>query len=719
MILAVGMLGTTGARAEEHGEDGEQGDAAEAGDDQAGDDQAGDDQAGDDEPACGTVVVARGVPEDPLDSLRAVDVVDRQALVERRPRTVPEALEEGSAAYVQKTNHAGGSPIIRGMVGPQNLILIDGVRLNNSTYRTGPLQYLNTVDSFSLQRIELMRGPGSVLYGSDAIGGVIDLITLDPVRPAEGQTARFTPLGVFRGRTADWERSGRAALSLDTEPFGLIGGASFHVFDDLRAGGDLGVQPWSGYNEVDWDAKVRIGKPGRDRVEVLYQSVRVRDAGRTDKLETNGELRMYEENYRDLVAVTGHLRIDPIRTRVTITPSWQRQLETASKTTFADPPDYEQVAKFSRNRDVVNTVGGTLRLDTRLLARRLDLLYGVEYYHDFVHSEAWSGASEEQLVESTPTYPEGSNYDTFGAYALVTGTPLRTAEWVELVVHGGVRFAAFAAEAPGIEGIGDVTLQNQGGVAAAGVRLRKRGVFNVGIGFDEGFRAPNLMEAARVGDTGSWFHVPNDQLGPERAETIEASGRVHAGPVTIGAVGYFSFLRDYITRVPATHEGQDDVDGTPVVQNVNAGNGRVGGVEGSLWVDTPIWLGAGGDVTWTRGEYDDPTEGWVPLTRIPPLFGGARVRFSPPWRHLFVEVYGLFAGKQDRLSPLDLTDPRIPEDGTPGWFTLNVRAGVRPLDWLQVSVGGANLTNELYKVHGSGVYGPGATAWISVEVFEG
>ena len=681
---------------------------------------AGEDDDGppDEEAGASTVVVASGVQEDPLDALRAVELVDHEQLVERRPRTVPEALSEGTGAFVQKTNHAGGSPIIRGMVGPQNLILIDGVRLNNSTYRSGPLQYLNTVDSFSLERIELMRGPGSVLYGSDAIGGVIGLITRDPIAPDEGQTSRFAPLAILRGETCDLERSGRGALSFDTGDFGLIGGASIHVFDDLRAGGDLGVQPWSGYDETDWDAKVRVGQAGGDRLEILYQGVRVRDAGRADKLETKGQLTVYDENFRDLVYAAGHIRIDPLSTRITITPSWQRQLETRRKISFSDP-EHEDVSKVAWSRDTVHTVGGAVRLDTRLFARRLDLVYGAEYYHDLVRSEAAQGPDEDSLEEATPTYPEGSGYDTFGAYVLATGTPIRTPEWVELVVHGGVRFSAFAARAPGIEGFGDVELHNTGGVAAAGFHLRKRGVFNVGIGFDEGFRAPNLMEAALIGDTGNWFHVPNPDLNSERAESLEASGRFRAGPVSFGAAGYVTFLRDYIVRVPSTHEGQDTVGEAPVVQNANSGRGRVVGTEGSLMVETPIGLAVGGNLAWTRGEYEDLAEGWVPMSRIPPLFGTARVRLARPWRDLFIEAFALFAGAQDRLSPLDVTDPRIPEGGTPGWWTLNLRAGLRPVEWLQISVGGSNLTNQPYKVHGSGVHGPGATAWLALEVLEG
>ncbi len=676
--------------------------------------RAEEDEEDEDSPAS-TVVVASALAEEPFDSLRSVEVLDDEELVRRRPRTVPEALMEVPGAFVQKTNHAGGSPFVRGMTGPQNLILVDGVRVNAGTYRTGPLQYLNTIDAFSLQRIELLRGPGSVLYGSDAVGGVFDLITRDPVPPEPGATGRFAPQLALRTCTADWERSGRAGVSVATPGFGLVGGVTGRVFDDLRGGGDVGDQIFTGYSEVDWDAKLRFGDPGGDRLEVLYQGVRVRDAGRTDKLESRGVLTMYDENYRDLVYLRGKLRIPSLSTRVTITPSYQRQVETRRQIQFEDEA-YEQTSWVVRNHDVVHTVGGSMQFDTRLLARRLDIVYGARFYRDSVVSEASEGTSDATLAEASPGYPEGSGYATSGLFALVTGTPLRTDRWVELVAYGGAQLATFSAWAPGIDDVGDVDFHNLGGAAAAGVHLRQRGKFNVGLGYNQGLRAPNLNEAALVGSTGQWFHVPNPDLGPERSDTFEFIGRFRAGPVTFGAAAYASLLRDYIVRVSTTYQGDDTYLEQPVVHNTNQGRGQIFGTEGRIDVQLPAHFTVGGDLTFTWGRYEDEELGWVPISRIPPVFGTARVRFAPPWQDLFVDLFVQAAGLQDRLSPLDETDARISDGGTPGWWTLNLRAGFRPHRNIHVSVGAANLADAAYKYHGSGVHSPGRSVWLAIEV---
>jgi outer membrane cobalamin receptor len=90
-------------------------------------------------------------------------------------RTTPEALVGSSGVFVQKTNHGGGSAFIRGLTGNQTLLMLDGVRINNATFRYGPNQYLNNIDLYTIDQIEVSKGTGSVEYGSDAIGGVIHL----------------------------------------------------------------------------------------------------------------------------------------------------------------------------------------------------------------------------------------------------------------------------------------------------------------------------------------------------------------------------------------------------------------------------------------------------------------------------------------------------------------------------------------------------------------
>jgi len=132
-----------------------------------------------------------------------VNVQDARELIENRQvRTLAEALRELPGVMVQKTGHGQGSPYIRGFTGLRTLFLIDGIRLNNSTFREGPNQYWNTVDPFSVQRLELVKGPSSALYGSDAIGGTVNAISRD-YDDLDGQATRgrIVVRGILRRET--------------------------------------------------------------------------------------------------------------------------------------------------------------------------------------------------------------------------------------------------------------------------------------------------------------------------------------------------------------------------------------------------------------------------------------------------------------------------------------------------------------------------------------
>ncbi|MCD8535441.1 MAG: Plug domain-containing protein, partial [Verrucomicrobia bacterium] len=112
-----------------------------------------------------------------IDSMHSMAVIDQKELRDQGFRTLPNALSQTPGVSVQETTQGHGSPYIRGFTGRQNLLLVDGVRMNNSTYRSGPVQYWNTVDAFAMERMELVKSHGSVIYGSDALGGTMQVLS--------------------------------------------------------------------------------------------------------------------------------------------------------------------------------------------------------------------------------------------------------------------------------------------------------------------------------------------------------------------------------------------------------------------------------------------------------------------------------------------------------------------------------------------------------------
>jgi hemoglobin/transferrin/lactoferrin receptor protein len=666
----------------------------------------------------GIVVTAKRGAEDAFTSDRSVSIVDNQSMKERSPRTTPEALWDSPGAYVQETNYGGGSPIVRGLIGPQVLIMVDGVRLNNSTYRTGPVQYLNLLDPFAIDRIELLRGPGSVLYGSDAMGGVIQVF---PIGPRDLRNPdRLGGGGTIGGRysSADYGRAGHAHADFGYGPFAMLGGGSYSESDDLIGGRDLGEQVYTGHE--------RWSGIGRSELQFKhwgfsagYLFNEIVDAGRTDKYFDKGSLSLYDN--RDQL-VYGKLRgeFDPIYTQALLTLSYQDFFERKDGLSFEE----DLVTELGTTRDEVTavTLGADLQFSTAVLDERLRFLYGGMWYSDQVNALREKRADPYAKFEETEdkAYPDGSTYDNYGAFAMAEGDPVRTSSGHIFRLGAGYRFHGMRGFAPEEGDLPEVDFDYQGGVAQASLQYLYQTQANVAVTYSQGFRAPNLQEAVQLGDTGKFFHIPNDELEPETADTIELVTRGRIWRFEIGAAGYMTYLHDLINREEATWRGETEIDEKPVMQNVNGGEGTLWGLEPQLLVDLGAGFSLAGHVTYTWGEEDRLDETTEPLTRIPPLFGQGKLRYDTRefanW-YGFFEVYGRGAGRQERLSPEDIADSRIPEDGTPEWLTWNLRTGLVAYEMMRLGLSVENLTNVEYKYHASGVYAPGTNAALTAELF--
>ena len=210
-----------------------------------------------------------------FDGAQAVSVLNKQKLSFLAPMSMPDALITVPGVWMQKTNHGGGSPFIRGLTGYQTLLLIDGIRFNNTTFRSGPNQYLNTIDPLMTDRIEVVRGQGSVQYGSDAIGGVVQVMS---------HTPRFSPGGVSwdgyvygKYLSEDMEKTGRFSLDVGMENTAISVGFTSKNLGDIVAGGRIGKLNSTGYNEYSMGFQI-IAK--NQRQSFVYNGISASFTGR-------------------------------------------------------------------------------------------------------------------------------------------------------------------------------------------------------------------------------------------------------------------------------------------------------------------------------------------------------------------------------------------------------------------------------------------------------
>ncbi|MDA8260403.1 MAG: TonB-dependent receptor plug domain-containing protein, partial [Betaproteobacteria bacterium] len=255
--------------------------------------------AADNAPIPEMVVTAARVEREVFDTPQAVTVLDDLAVQQSNAGTTPDILSGAEGVLIQKTNPGGGSPFIRGLTGKQVLIMVDGVRVNNAYYRFGPHQYLNTLDPNLIERIEVVRGPTSVLYGSDALGGVINVITrkrtdFSSARGAEG-------LAVLHGASADGSLAGRLQVEGNFNQLGYLGGISGKRFNSLEGGGDVGEQKPTAYDELDGDLKLNYRLIGGGELILAHQISRQFDVPKTSEATLGDKLKFnYEPQLRSL-----------------------------------------------------------------------------------------------------------------------------------------------------------------------------------------------------------------------------------------------------------------------------------------------------------------------------------------------------------------------------------------------------------------------------------
>ena len=235
------------------------------------------------------VVSATRTNRSASDTAYSTATIDADFIRETSRRTLPEALQYTPGVFVQKTAHGHGSPIIRGFTGRQNLLLVDGVRLNNSSWRSGAVQYWNTVDALSLDRLELIKNQGSVLYGSDAIGGTLNALTKssDFKNRAEGQ--------FYQAGSASYEFRANGQGShigrLETETgiggkFGVMLGLSAKDFGDIEDS-SVGRMRGTGYPEQDLDLRADWAVMPDSTLTFYHSQVNQDDVSRWHRTRNN------------------------------------------------------------------------------------------------------------------------------------------------------------------------------------------------------------------------------------------------------------------------------------------------------------------------------------------------------------------------------------------------------------------------------------------------
>lgn len=682
-----------------------------------------------DTPLTETIITAPRAAETVTSTPAKHVIVSGEELVETGERSLPQMIGRATGVWVQETNLGGGAPTIGGLMGNQVLIVVDGVRMNDSTTRFGPNQSLNTIDPFIVDRVEVIRGAHSLLYGSDAIGGVLLIWTKSraPLSRAGGsgedEPKSWSVGADVISNTATGPR-GSLNASFATKDHGLLAIGSIYDFGDLRTADGMDVAN-TGYNGGDlfgaWEWAVGEGQTIRTTGRVHRDFC----VPRTDRMnpgygqtEAAFESWYYTLQDRRVAQVTyddqkGASWFDRFQTRLSFrTYEENRQRQETGSTTLREESDN------------VQTVG--LGADwSKALGEGNILTWGIDAENDDVDSNRTDTDTTTGVV--TPkngAFAPGARYTSLGAF--VQDEVLSFDPWFLTL---GLRYSyydfSFDDRVTGdkIDGDFDSFI---GSVQAA----RHLGDdYLITAGLSQGFRAPNLDDLANDASFGGGTEIGNPDLDPESSLTAELTFAAEKELWGVTAGAYYTRIDDYIGRV-LIDNGDPNQTGDEVYLRENTGEADIWGLEGTFRIKltsraSPYSMV--NRIAYAHGQqFDpavDPTTGEqplydVPFRRIPPLHGRSGLRWDrrkPNLAFNWAEMYVLWAAAQERLHPGDISDPRIDPDGTAGWATLNCAVGgplaTRHARW---SVGVYNLFDQSYRVHGSGFDAPGRALVVSL-----
>ncbi len=694
------------------------------------------------------VVSASRVPEARSTVAQQVIVITPREIRRIPASTSADVLEATGAVSVQKSQAGGGSPVLRGFEANRVLLVVDGVRMNNLIYRGGHLQNIITVDHAVLDRVEVLFGPAGTVYGSDALGGVIHLMTRDPVLSAD--TPRMSVRAQTRYASANRERSAHVdagwssrrlgtLTSLTVSRFGnLRGGANRNPFYDGRYGDrplyvkridgidslvtnpDPADQVPSGYRQIDLMQKVDFRPdPGRrHRLNVQFSTTG--DIPRYDRLTNpSGDGLAYAEWHygpQQRLMAAYDLVVEPAT----------RGSRFHSLISFQDVHESRHTRRY-RSDDLTQRtehvrVFGLLAEGQRTF-RRHTFRTGLDLRYDGLTSTARSEDIATGVSSPLDTrYPDGdNNMVNVAAFAMH-----RWQASPSLVLNEGFRLgyggltSTFSDTAFYPFPFRRARQRHAVYSGSAGLVHRVAESLRWSLLLSTGFRVPNVDDLAKVFDSApGTVIVPNDELGPEYTFTAEVGAEAGTGSRVHGTfTAYRTWLLNAIVTSPFPLGGADSIlyDGVPslVLANRNERKACIHGFSATLRIPAGPNLRMEFGVHYTHGRVETDS-GRIPLDHIPPLLARAAVDVTVA--RLDVRLTAGYNGWK-RLAEYgpggeDNAAYATPE-GMPAWILFGIQAGYPLGRRLHVRAGVDNILDTQYRVFASGINGPGRNFYIAL-----
>jgi hemoglobin/transferrin/lactoferrin receptor protein len=512
------------------------------------------------------------------------------------------------------------------------------------------------------------------------------------------------------------------SISRIKDNLGLSAGYSFKDFGNIQGGDEVGEQEKTGYDERNWDGKVEYFLPSDNYLVLAHQTLEMDDAWRTHAtiygidwkgLSLGKDLRRTLFQDRDLTYLQYHQYsmdtfVDEIHTGISrhFQGESQDRLRTGNK--------------WEKQGFDVNTLGSFLTLSSPSSLGHL--IYGFEFYYDrvdsFKHTLNADGSVKSRSIQGPVA--DDADYTLSGLYIQ---DEISLSERFEVILGG--RYEAISMDADKVNypvGTPDtIKLSEDWTDFAVNARvlchLNKVKPFNVFAGVSKGFRAPNLSDLTSLDDVRTdEIETPSPDLDPEDFISYELGFKAADPDFDVQLTCFYTDIEGMIVKSRTGNTLDDSYE----VTKKNAGDGYVKGVE--FDGRCRMWRGLStfGTLTWMDGEVDTyPTSESAlvrePISRLMPTTSRLGLKWQEDEQY-WVEASCTLAETADRLSTSDKADTsRIPPGGTPGYAVWDIGTGWNCRDNLSLSLSLENLTDEDYRIHGSGVNEPGRNLVVAAD----
>lgn len=673
----------------------------------------------------------------------------------QNPQTAADLLSNSGEVFIQKSQQGGGSPMIRGFATNRLLYVVDGVRMNTAIFRSGNIQNVISIDAFAIESAEVLFGPGSVIYGSDAIGGVMNFRTLNP-KFSKTDKPLTKANALMRYSSANKEKTGHFDVMVGWKKWAILTSVSANDFSDLRMGShgpdeylrtfyvqrqdsidrvvtnpNPLIQKPSAYSQVNLMQKVSYTPNENWQIDYGFHYSETSEYSRYDRLiELTGAglPRSAVWNYGPQKWMMNNLTINhhkanKIYNEMSIRLAQQYFEESRIDRNFSG-------GNKNRLRTQLEKVDAySLNVDFEKAIKNHKLYYGIEGVFNKVGS--FGSAINSENGDSIPVanrYP-ASTWFSYGAYFTYQANISKL-----ISVQAGVRYNQFQLNSDFTRilefypfDFTEAKLNKGATTGSVGIVFKPTEKMKISLTGSTGFRAPNVDDIGKIFDFGpNEVVVPNKDLSAEFAYNGELSiSKIFGEWLKLDATGYYTYLDNAMVRRAFQVNGADSIlfDGeqSKVYAIQNATFATIFGFHAGFEMRLPSGFSLLSQYNFQNG-VEEMNDGVESRSRhAAPAFGVTRLTYTN--EKVTLQLYAMYSAglNYDELNEEEKLKPTIyaiDENGnpySPYWYTLNLKTMFKLTDNFSVSAGLENILDKRYKTYSSGLVAPGRNFVLSLK----